>query len=123
MSLIRVFQTIDNDVWSVTFVVDPSHLSEGDKKLMRQFGEPEVEMGGTFLASTDNEFTLPTKKARLRSDFPFTESFDSRDADFEENTKTKVEGYRAAIVTRMTTAFTTLRAQEDTFTSELTYNV
>ena len=85
MALLRVFQEIDNDIWKLTFVNDPEYLSEGDKKLMSQFGEPEIDLGGTFLAETANEFTLPTKKAKVRSDFPYTSSFDSRDADFEEN--------------------------------------
>jgi hypothetical protein len=123
MALLRVFQEIDNDIWKLTFVNAPEYLSEGDKKLMSQFGEPEIDLGGTFLEDTENEFTLPTKKAKLRSDFPYTSSFDSRDSDFSENTKIKVEGYRDAIVTRFTDAMTDLREIEDTFTGERTYNI
>lgn len=123
MALLRVFQDIDNEVWNLTFVNDQTYLSDGDKKAMRQFGEPEIDMGGTFLADTANEFSLPTKKAKIRSDFPYTASFDSRDSDFETNTVTKVEGYRDAIVTRFTTALTDLREMEDTFTGEKTYNI
>jgi hypothetical protein len=123
MALLRVFQEIDNDIWKLTFVNAPEYLSEGDKKLMSQFGEPEIDLGGTFLEDTANEFTLPTKKAKLRSDFPYTSSFDSRDSDFSENTKIKVEGYRDAIVARFTDAMTDLREIEDTFTGERTYNI
>lgn len=123
MSLIRVFQAIENDVWSLTFVNDPNNLSEGDKKAMRQFGEPEIDLGGTFLPETENTFTLPSKKAKIRADFPVTQLFDSRDADFENNTKIKVEGYRDEIISRITSALTTLRDIEDTFTGERTYNI
>jgi len=123
MSLFRVFQSINNDVWALQFVNDPAYLTEGDKKAMRQFGEPEVELGGTFLADTENEFVLPTKKAKVRADFPYTQYFDARDAAFEDATQTKVEAYRDAIMTRITTAFTDLREMADTFTGERTYNI
>ena len=66
---------------------------------------------------------MSKKKAKIRSDFPFTQTFDSRDADFTANTKTKVEAYRDAIVTRFTTAIEDLRASEDTFSGERTYNI
>lgn len=123
MSLFRVFQSINNDVWALQFVNDPTYLTEGDKKAMRQFGEPEIDLGGTFLTSTENEFTLPTKKAKVRADFPYTQYFDSRDSDFETDTQTKVEAYRDEIMDRITDAFTTLRALADTFTGERTYNI
>lgn len=123
MALVRVFPKISNAVWSLTFVNDQTALSEGDKILMQQFGEPEIDLGGTFLDNTANEFTLPTKKAKIRSDFPFTQNFDSRDSAFETNTKVKVEGYRDEIILRITNAFTTLRTNVDTFTGEKTYNI
>lgn len=123
MALIRVFQSIDNDVWKVTFHNDPMELSEDDKKRMRKFGEPEIDLGGTFLENTDDEFSLPAKKAKIRADFPYTAEFDSRDAPFDENTSTKVVAYRTEILARITTALETLRDQTDTFTGELTYNL
>jgi hypothetical protein len=121
--ILRVFQKIVNDVWSVTFVNDPLALSEGDKLAMQQFGEPEINLGGTFLAETENTFTLPIQLAKIRSDFPYTQYFDARDAAYSSNTQVKVLGYRDAIVTLVTAAMTTLREQADTFTSELTYNI
>lgn len=123
MALLRVYQTIENDVWKLNFVNDPTQLSEGDKKAMKNYGEPEIEVGGTFLEDTGNEFTLPLKKLRVRSDFPYVADFDSRDEIFETSTQTKVLAYRDEIVDRFTTAFTTLRAISDTFTGEQTYNI
>lgn len=123
MALIRVFQAIDNDVWKVTFQNDPLQLSEDDKKRMSKFGEPEIDMGGTFLADTENTFTLPSKKAKIRADFPYTAEFDSRDTAFNTNTMTKVVAYRTEILSRITDALTALRNQADTFTGELTYNL
>lgn len=123
MALLRVYQAIDNDVWKLTFVNDPIYLSDGDKNLMRKFGEPEIDMGGTFLAETANTYVLPSVKAKVRADFPFTQTFDSRDTDFSTATLTKVEAYRDEIVDRFTTAMTTLRTTADAFTGEQTYNV
>lgn len=122
MALLRIHQTIKNDVWSLTFINDPDYLSDGDKKLMQKFGEPEIDMGGDF-GTSPNTFTLAAKKAKIRSDFPFLQTFDARDEDFEENTKIKVESYRDTIVTRFTSALETLREAEDTFTGERTYNI
>ena len=123
MALLRVYQTIDNDIWSLTFVNDPEYLSDGDKRLMKKFGEPQIDIGGTFLANTENTFTLPSRNVKVRADFPLTVTFDSRDADFETSTKDKVEAYRDEIVTRFTSAIQALRAIEDTFTGERTYNI
>lgn len=123
MATLRAFQSIDNDVWKITFVNDPLELSDTDKKKMRQFGEPTIELGGVYLEETENEFTLPTKKGRIRSDFPFTQEFDSLSTPFDTNTQTKVEAYRDEIVDRFTTALTTVRAIADTFTGERTYNI
>lgn len=123
MALLRVFQTIDNDVWTLTFVNDPEYLSEADKKAMRQFGEPEIDLGGIILEETEDEYTLPEKKAKVRSDFPYTAYFDSKDETFSTNTKVKVEAYRDLIVGRFEDALDDLREIEDSFTGEKTYNI
>jgi hypothetical protein len=123
MAKLRVYRSIDNSVWKLTFVNDPEALSENDKKLMRNFGEPEINLGGTFLDSTENEYTLPEKHVRVRTDFPFTQSFDAKDTVFLENTETKVEAFETEIVSRFTLAFTTLRENDDTFNGEAIYNV
>lgn len=122
MALIRVYQTIENDIWKLTFVNDISELTESDKSLMRKFGEPQINVGGTF-GSDDDAFTLPDKYIKIRSDLPYTQEFDSRDTTFDTDTSIKVLSYRDAIVTEITTAFTTLRDMEDTFTGEHVYNI
>lgn len=121
--LIRVYRAIDNDVWKLTFLNDPLELSEDDKKRMKKFGEPEINLGGTFLEDTDDEFVLPNKYVKIRSDFPYTAEFDIRDTQFAENTSTKVTAYQTEIITRLTDAIEGLRDQTDTFTGEFTYNL
>lgn len=123
MALIRVFQTIDNEVWKLTFNNDVQSLNEDDRKRMQKYGEPEVNFGGTFLGETDDEFTLPARYLKVRADLPTTVEFDSRTEDFETNTQTKVLGYRTEILSRITDAFEDLRALTDTFTGEHTFNI
>jgi hypothetical protein len=123
MAKLRVYQTIENDVYQLRFENDPKALSLQDVELMEKFGEPEINIGGTFLPSTGNQFILPDKYIRVRSEFPFVREFDSRQAPFDTNTVTKVIGYRDEIKTRFTTAFTDLRANGDTFTGEQLYNI
>lgn len=123
MALIRVYQTIEKDVWKLTFVNDPDNLSESDKLLMRKLGEPQIDLGGEIPGEGEDAFILPNKYVKIRSDFPYTAEFDSNSAPFDTNTQTKVENYRDEIVSRFTDAFTALRAFTDTFTGEKTFNI
>ena len=123
MAKLRTFKSIENDIYVVRFEHDLTALSNSDKELMQKFGEPEIDLGGTFLASTANEYTLPTEYVKVRSDFPIRKEFDSRSAPFDTNTLTKVNAYKDEIQTRFTSAFTTLRANSDTFTGEEIDNV
>lgn len=123
MAILRVYQKIENDVYKLTFVNDPIELSDTDKKLMQRFGEPEIEMGGVYLDGDADEFTIPTVKAKIRSDFPYTAEFDSKSSPFDENTEIKVLAYRDDIKDRFTAALIALRETTDTFTGENTYTV
>ena len=122
MALLRVYQAITNDVWQLTFINDPIELSDTDKKLMQKFGEPEINVGGTFLSGED-QFVLPNQYVKIRADFPFTQTFDATTVPFNTDTQTKVIGYRDAIVAAFTTALTNLRDNADTFSGEQVYNV
>jgi hypothetical protein len=52
---LKIKRAINNDVWNITFSLDTEKLSESDKELMRKFGEPEINVGGIFLAPTPGE--------------------------------------------------------------------
>lgn len=123
MAKLRVYQTIDNEVYQLRFENDAKALSRQDADLMEKFGEPEINIGGTFLPSTINQFILPDKFLKVRADFPFLQEFDSRQTPFDTNTVTKVQGYRDEIRTRFSDAFTDLRANGDTFSGEQVYNI
>ncbi len=126
MAKIRVFSYLKNEVYTLRFENDASALSEDDKQLMRDFGEPEINMGGDFLAGGENEYTLPNAYVKVRSGFPYTKEFDAKSGEFSTNTAIKVDGYRDAIIARFTSAFETLRDKapdSKAFTGEYVYNI
>ena len=123
MGKLRVFQSIEDNVWELLFTNDIPSITQKDKELIKGFGEPTISVGGTYLADTENEYTLPVIYLKVISDLPYTQKFDARDADFSDNTSTKVLAYRDDFVTKFTAAFTTLRNSVDNFTGEQLYTI
>ena len=74
---IRIFQEIVNGVLCVRICTED--WSEGDIEAMRSFGEPSVDLGGSFHSSGGVDFTRPHSIQRVKSDSPFVARFDSRD--------------------------------------------
>lgn len=112
----RVFKSIENDVYQV--LIQTEEFTEKEQQLMQEFGEPEINIGGTFLDATANEFTLPDSYVKIRSDFPYTQKFDSRDAAFSTNTSVKANAWKDAILDSINDSVTTLLATNDGFTGE-----
>ncbi len=126
MAKLRIFSYLENDVYTLRFENDPQALSNEDKQLMREFGEPEMNIGGTFLDSTPEEFTLPDSYVRIRSGFPVVRYFDAKGGEFATDTLEKVEGYKAEFIVRFEDAFTQLRANlpdQQAFIGEQVVNV
>ncbi len=123
MAKLRVYQSIENEVYRLRFENDASALAQQDLMLMEKFGEPEINIGGTFLEETEDSFILPDQYVKVRSGFPFLQEFDSRSDPFATNTVVKVTAYRDELRTRFSDAFTALRANGDTFTGEQVYNI
>lgn len=123
MAKILVNQFIENDVFVLSFAVDKQSLSYDDKSRIGKYGEPVIQIGGTFLDGTPNEFTLPDKSVKFTSGFPFRQDFDSTTEPFDTNTTTKVLAYRDDILDRIDTAVEALRAQTDNFTGEYIHNI
>jgi hypothetical protein len=80
-------------------------------------------VGGVFLSGGNNSYTLPEKYVRVRTDLPFTQSFDSTTAPFNTNTLIKAQAFQDTFVDRYAAAFAALRAKADTFTGEYLFNV
>lgn len=110
MAKLRIFKYLENDVYTLRFENDPQALSQEDKQLMREFSEPEIDVGGVIEFGEGDSFTLPTQYVRIRSGFPFVKAFDAKDSEFVEDTLEKVDAYSAEIITRFEAAFAALRA-------------
>jgi len=120
-TLLRIKRSIENDIWKITFSLDLAALPESDKELMRKFGEPSINVGGTFVDPTIPSafnYTLPDKFILIRTDMPYTQSFDSKSAEFTVATQSKALVYENAFVLRYQEAFTALRTMTDTFSGE-----
>jgi hypothetical protein len=121
-ALLKIKRYIENDIWNICFSIDPASLPESDKDLIRKFGEPTINVGGTFGESPD-QYTLPEKFIRIKTELPYTQSFDSKSPDFETNTQIKAGVYETVFLQRYVEAFTNLRASVDTFTGESIVNI
>ena len=122
-ALLKIKRSIENDIWKINFSLDAVTLPESYKELMRKFGEPTINIGGTFLSGSPDQYVLPDKYIRIRSDLPFTQDFDSKSTDFETNTQTKALAFQDTFVSNFTDAIETLRANADTFTGEYLENI
>ena len=108
---IRSFYTLQNDVYKVKIVTED--WSQGDTTLMATFGEPEIDLGGSFTGPPS--YDLPSNLAKIMSESPFTQSFDSRDyADAED----RANVWGSEIGDRIDAAVVALRAQADDYTRE-----
>lgn len=77
---IRIFENMDDSVFRV--VVNTEDFSQGDLRLMCQFGEPEVNVGGDVPYTFDGEARTKAfgdQYVRLLHGFPYAFGFDSRD--------------------------------------------
>ena len=113
---IRTFKKLDNDVYRVSIYTQD--WSEGDKQLMAKYGEPEIDLGGTF--GDSDTFTLDTNLQRVMSDSPFAAAFDFRDNILAQD---HANTWASTMTIRITDAVTALREQDDGFSGETVVGV
>jgi hypothetical protein len=119
---IRVIKYVADDKFFVD--IKNEEFSQDDLAAMQKFGEPQVDVGG-FYGNVDDDttstWTLPDRYVYIRKGFqPFTFSFDG---GTYSNAAARSSALAAILVTRITTALTTLRALSDTFSGEAVTNV
>jgi len=108
---IRTYKQIIDDVFQVS--IHTEDWSEGDDELMASYGEPEIDLGGSFTGPP--AFTLPSNLTRIKSGSPFIGRFDGSDyPDAEE----RADVWAAEVVVRLKAAIDALRANSDDFTGE-----
>jgi hypothetical protein len=98
-------------------------FSEEDNKLIQKFGEPEINVGGLYGATTGPTSTwiAPDKFVKIKKGFqPYIAYFDSRSfADASDRANSLI----ATLIDRIQEAVAALRAQQDSYTSETVTNV
>jgi len=107
----RTFKLLNNDIYQVSIYTQ--EWSQGDLDLIVKFGEPEIDLGGDFTVPT---FTLPNDLAKIKSDSPFTVSFDVKDA---ADAKDRANRWATDMITRLTSAIATLRGHSDDYSGEV----
>lgn len=125
---IRVYNKIVNGVFDVT--IHTEDWSCNDQDLMRKYGEPEINLGGTFIL-TDSETEEPLKVTlddffvRVMSETPFNRKFDTRDfgglEDFSEGlkkAKSIAQLWTSTIEDRIVEQLRLLRDKDTTYTTE-----
>jgi hypothetical protein len=103
---------LDNNVYRVS--VRTEDWSERDMRLMEKYGEPEIDAGGVFYDGAIT-FEIDNDYKCVKSESPFAQGFDARDFDDAED---RAEIWATEIGSRITTAITTLRQNDDDYSRE-----
>lgn len=109
---IRVFYILDNNIYRVS--IKTEDWSERDVRLMEKYGEPEVDVGGSFYDGALN-FNLNNDYKRIKSESPFAQGFDARDYD---DADTRSDIWATEMRSRITAAITALRQNDDDYSRE-----
>ena len=109
---LRTFKDLKNNVYSVLLKFDT--FPDQDLELMSDFGEPEVDVGGSFTGPPAFS-NLATQLRKLKSGFPFTQTFD---ATGDAQAKDKANVWQSEMITRITAVMATLRGNTDDFSGE-----
>lgn len=100
-------RTISNGVFIAS--ITTSDFSVADQELMRLYGEPETNIGGTFNLGQQTEFDIPNDLVKISSGSPFVKKFDIQ---------SQAETWVSEVLERLKEAIDSLRAEHDTFTDE-----
>lgn len=108
---IRTFKQIVGDVFQVS--IHTEDWSEGDNDLMASYGEPEIDLGGSFTGPPS--YTLPSNYSRIKSGSPLIVRIDG--ADFVD-AEDRADVWAVEVTARLKAAIDALRANLDDFTGE-----
>lgn len=120
----KIRSTIDIIDRVYTVQVGVEGVTPAEQELLRQFGMPEVAVGGDFSGSatrpgdvspTAVTFSLATETRRLPQDFPVKQVFSLDDAATAD---VQAVVFQNTINSRITSALTTLKAMVPNFVGE-----
>lgn len=107
----RVFQDMDDAVFVVTICTED--WSEGDRDLIHQFGEPEVNVGGEVSYLFEDETKTKTfgdLYMRVLHGFPYRRGFDSRDYSSYEEAVAVGRAWKEMVLDRIDASVLELRS-------------
>ena len=128
---IRTFQKLENYRFVVRVVTED--WSEGDISLMRQYGEPEIDVGGTVAyvyggSSSDSDSSsgianiryeyFATNYIKIMTRFPYMRIFDGRDYESVDEAIAVGKAWSDDIETKIRMAVRDLRAMTSDFQHE-----
>ena len=128
---IRILKKLIDGVFDVR--VQTEDWSENDVRLMVKYGEPEINLGGTFTLPPPNDGSssssgsssyepivadLDDCYARIMSESPFTYKFDSRDYDGVDNARMLASMWALEMEARIVEKVRGLRDKDSFFTTE-----
>ena len=117
---IRSFRDLLNGVFRVS--VRTEDWSQDDNRLMAQYGEPEIDVGGVFDLGEGADFELPSKLVRIASECPLI--FVAVDRRDHEDARDRALAWETRIVSDITDAVALLRDHgPDTYSAETVENV
>jgi len=114
---LKTTNVIVDNVYKITF--ETQDFSSSEDSLITKYGEPVVQMGGTFTVSGES-YTMTSSEKKIKTDFPQTVSFDTRDS---ASAMLHAINYESVIYSRMIEAMNNLRVNLDGFSGETTRNI
>lgn len=128
MIKIRASQFFENGVYKIRFYNDFTAPPTDELKLFTKFGEPLINVGGTFLLGEPEEFTFPDRFIKVYTGLPYQREVDPTVAPFNVDaaqTELQLNEYRDVIIDRITTAYTELRTKgdDDTYSRDNVYTI
>ena len=135
---VRVFKNICNSV--IRIVINTEDFSQEDVKLMCQFGEPEINVGGfvypgqTVENGTENgekaaanlpEIIMGDEYVRLMHGFPYSMGFDLRDyMDFDDDqVEAMADAWKDYVCGGIYDAMAELRGKRNSLPTEEVINI
>lgn len=116
---IRVFLDMDDSVFRIA--INTEDWSEGDITLMEQFGEPEVDVGGTVQYVLDGEAKskdFGSQFVRVLHGFPYARGFDRRDYDSYEEAIALGGAWKDMVVNKLRSSVSALRSNASPLPTE-----
>jgi len=111
--VLKVTKSLANNIYTV--ILTAESVSQADLDLMTEYGEPIIDIGGSFTGPPI--FTLASKEKKIRTGFPVIQQFDGNADDDAED---KANAWTSENKAKILSALVTLRANVNAFSSEVT---